>query len=103
MPHLTSAELAHDEPIPVSLDTLVVGAGMSGLYATWRVLDRDPDASILIFERSDRTGGRLDSDLIHFKDGLKTETVKEEEGGMRFTLDLILPRKRDIRQRQGGP
>ena len=89
MPHLTSADLAHDEPIPTSLDTLVVGAGMSGLYATWRVLEQDPNASILIFERSDRTGGRLDSDLIHFKDGLNEETVKEEEGGMRFTLDLM--------------
>ncbi|HEV7670005.1 MAG TPA: FAD-dependent oxidoreductase [Thermoanaerobaculia bacterium] len=89
MPHLTSADLAHDASIPASLDTLVVGAGMSGLYATWRVLDRDPCASILIFERSGRTGGRLDSDLIHFKDGLKEDTVKEEEGGMRFTLDLM--------------
>lgn len=62
---------------------------MAGLYATWRVLDQDPKASILIFEKSDRTGGRLDSDLIHFKDGRKEETVKEEEGGMRFTLDLM--------------
>lgn len=89
MPHLTSAEIAHDEPIPATLDTLVVGAGMSGLYATWRVLDQDPEASILIFEKSDRTGGRLDSDLIHFESGRKEETVKEEEGGMRFTLDLM--------------
>lgn len=89
MPHLTSAELAHDEPLPESLDTLVVGAGMSGLYATWRVLGEDSNASIAIFEKSDRTGGRLDSDLIHFRDGLKEETVKEEEGGMRFTFKYM--------------
>ena len=91
MPHLTSADLANHASIPTSVDTLVVGAGMSGLYATWRVLDHDPKASVLIFERSDRTGGRLDSDLIHFKDDKKEETVKvkEEEGGMRFTLDLM--------------
>lgn len=89
MPHLTSADLAHKDAIPSSVDTLVVGAGMAGLYVTWRVLDRDPKASILILEKSDRTGGRLDSDLIHFKDGRKEETVKEEEGGMRFTLDVM--------------
>lgn len=62
---------------------------MSGLYATWRVLGQDPDARIAIFERSDRTGGRLDSDLIYFDGGPEEETVKEEEGGMRFTLDLM--------------
>lgn len=89
MPHLTSADLANHTSIPSSIDTLVVGAGMAGLYATWRVLDKNPEASILIFEKSDRTGGRLDSDLIHFRDGHKEETVKEEEGGMRFTLDLM--------------
>lgn len=89
MPHLTSVELAKDEPLPAALDTLVVGAGMAGLYATWRIVDRDPSASICIFEASDRTGGRLDSDLIHFTDGANEETIKEEEGGMRFTLDLM--------------
>lgn len=89
MPHLTSADLANRDSIPSTLDTLVVGAGMAGLYATWRVLDQDPKAKILIFEKSDRTGGRLDSDLIHFNDGGKEETIKEEEGGMRFTLDLM--------------
>lgn len=89
MPHLTSVELAKDEPLPAVLDTLVVGAGMAGLYATWRIVDRDPSASICIFEASDRTGGRLDSDLIHFTDGPNEETIKEEEGGMRFTLDLM--------------
>jgi monoamine oxidase len=89
MPHFTSAELAHKGSIPSSLDTLVVGAGMAGLYITWRVLDQNPDASILILEKADRTGGRLDSDLIHFEDRGREETVKEEEGGMRFTLDLM--------------
>lgn len=89
MPHLTSADLANRESIPSSVDTLVAGAGMAGLYTTWRVLQDNPDASILIIEKTDRTGGRLDSDLIHFKSGRTEETVKEEEGGMRFTLDLM--------------
>lgn len=86
MPHLTSTELSHTHPIPKTADTLVVGAGMSGLYSTWRILQNEPGAEILIFNRSNRTGGRLDSDLIHFGEH---EIVKEEEGGMRFTFDLM--------------
>ncbi|HEY0783933.1 MAG TPA: FAD-dependent oxidoreductase [Thermoanaerobaculia bacterium] len=86
MAHLTASEIHPTSPIPESVDTLVVGAGMSGLYATWRILGQDPNASVVIFERSPRTGGRLDSDLIQFADG---EVVKEEEGGMRFTFDIM--------------
>jgi monoamine oxidase len=86
MAHFSTIELSHTRQIPAVVDTLVVGAGMSGLYCTWRILENDPGADILIFERSDRTGGRLDSDLVHFGHG---ETVKEEEGGMRFTFDLM--------------
>lgn len=86
MPHLTSTELSHLHPIPKEVTTLVVGAGMSGLYSAWRILQNEPGSEILIFERSNRTGGRLDSDLIHFGEH---ETVKEEEGGMRFTFDLM--------------
>jgi monoamine oxidase len=86
MAHLSSKELSHSQPIPETVDILVVGAGMSGLYSTWRILKEHAGADILIFERSDRTGGRLDSDLVHFTD---EETVKEEEGGMRFTFDLM--------------
>jgi monoamine oxidase len=63
----------------------VVGAGMSGLYSTWRILQKDPGAEILIFERSNRTGGRLNSDVVEFE----KEKVKEEEGGMRFTFDRM--------------
>jgi monoamine oxidase len=86
MAHLSMTELSHSNPIPATVETLVVGAGMSGLYSTWRILHNDANADILIFETSDRTGGRLDSDLMHFQGG---ETVKEEEGGMRFTFDLM--------------
>lgn len=86
MAHLTIADLQHERSIPNHVDVLVIGAGMSGLYATWRLLDNDPNTDVLIFERSNRTGGRLDSDLIHFKGGA---TVKEEEGGMRFTFDTM--------------
>jgi monoamine oxidase len=86
MGHLSSKELSHNQPIPKAVDILVVGAGMSGLYSTWRILREHAGADIVIFERSDRTGGRLDSDLVCFGD---KATVKEEEGGMRFTFDLM--------------
>jgi hypothetical protein len=47
MPHLTSTELSHTHPIPKTVDTLVVGTGMSGLYSTWRILQKEPGAEIL--------------------------------------------------------
>lgn len=59
MTHLTLSQLANKKAIPASADKLVVGVGMSGLYATWRILQKDPKASILIFERFHRTGGLL--------------------------------------------
>ena len=86
MAHLTTTELSHTRHIPEAVDTLVVGAGMSGLYSAWRILRNDSSADILIFERLDRTGGRLDSDLVHFSHAV---ALKEEEGGMRFTFDLM--------------
>jgi len=94
MNHLSLDELKHAEDycVPEKVGTLVVGGGMSGLYLTWRLLQENPKEDILIFEKSNRTGGRLDSDLISFDEvqpgGATQEIVlKEEEGGMRFTFD----------------
>lgn len=84
MAHYTLKNLKHGKPIPNRVDVVVVGAGMSGLYSTWRLLEDNPNLNIVILEKSNRTGGRLNSDLVHFENG---ETVKEEEGGMRFTFD----------------
>lgn len=87
MSHFTSSQLrTAGAKIPESVTTLIVGAGMSSLYSAWRILDKDPNADVIIIEQSNRTGGRLDSDLIKFKDG---QVVKEEEGGMRFTFDSM--------------
>ncbi len=84
MAHYTLSNLKHGKSLPNHVDVVVVGAGMSGLYSTWRLLQENPNLNIVVLDRSNRTGGRLDSDLVHFKGG---ETVKEEEGGMRFTFD----------------
>ncbi|BBN83320.1 hypothetical protein PA25_33050 [Pseudoalteromonas sp. A25] len=79
--------------IPGSVEVAIVGAGMSGLYSAWRLQNESDVCDYAILERSDRTGGRLDSDLIKFKNQKKgpgepdTITVKEEQGGMRFLFD----------------
>lgn len=79
--------------IPTKVDVAIVGAGMSGLYSAWRLKEEASIDDFAILERSDRTGGRLDSDLIEFKnhklgeDQPETITVKEEQGGMRFLFD----------------
>ncbi|AWB68237.1 amine oxidoreductase [Saccharobesus litoralis] len=85
MPHLTQEQLNNNCPIPDYAKIVVVGAGMSGLYSTWRLLNETQgNDDIVILERSGRTGGRLDSDLVEFSDG---DIVKEEEGGMRFLFE----------------
>lgn len=84
---------------PEKLDVAIIGAGMAGLYSAYRLNKKQPDTSFAIFERSERTGGRLDSDLVNFKnpkynpndhsDNAEPQyiTVKEEQGGMRFLFD----------------
>ncbi len=86
MAHLTAKDLNITKSVPEKAKIVVVGAGMSGLYSTWRLLNETDSDDIVILERSHRTGGRLDSDLIEFGDG---DVVKEEEGGMRFTFDMM--------------
>ena len=78
------AEMPSD--VPQDADLVIVGAGMSGLYVAWRLLQQENPPHIVILDKNNRTGGRLDSDVIHFPDH---EDVKEEEGGMRFTFDLM--------------
>ena len=72
-------------------DVVIVGAGVSGLYAAWRLLKDNSKLKVTIIERLDRTGGRLDTDLIKIKNGKgksKSSVVRDEEGGMRFTYEM---------------
>lgn len=85
MPHLYHKADCNTE-IPTSADVVVVGAGMAGLFASWRLINEANNSDLVIIDGANRTGGRLDSDLVHFKDG---NTVKEEEGGMRFTFEYM--------------
>ncbi len=63
-----------------TLDTAVIGGGIAGLYAAWRLADGgvSPD-KIAVFEATDRIGGRLLSVSMPGTNGLVAEF-----GGMRF-------------------
>lgn len=66
-------------------DILIVGAGMSGLFAAWRLLKDDPSRNIAIVEKLERTGGRLQTTLVTINGtNKKPYKVHDEEGGMRF-------------------
>jgi hypothetical protein len=70
-------------------DVAIVGAGMAGLYCAWRLLRHAPKLKVVLFDLLDRTGGRLDTDLVHVKDlNGKPVEVKDEEGGMRFNPSM---------------
>ncbi|WP_162417790.1 flavin monoamine oxidase family protein [Cyclobacterium roseum] len=89
MAHFKVNNLKHPEghQVPKKAPVVIVGAGMAGLYTAWRLINEkgySPE-EIVILEKLNRTGGRLDSDLIQFEGA----TVKEEEGGMRFTFDSM--------------
>lgn len=63
-----------------TLDTAIVGAGVSGLYTAWRLLScGQPPGGIAVFEASARVGGRLFSVTMPGTTGIAAEF-----GGMRF-------------------
>ena len=71
---------AFDSSSDSTLDTAVIGGGIAGLYAAWRLADGhvSPD-QIAVFEATDRIGGRLLSMSMPGTNGLVAEF-----GGMRF-------------------
>ena len=44
---------------------LIVGAGFSGLYTAYRILQKNPDINIDIIESSDKIGGRVRTDKVN--------------------------------------
>ncbi|MEM8908519.1 MAG: FAD-dependent oxidoreductase, partial [Bacteroidota bacterium] len=95
----------NDVPSSDEVDIAIIGAGISGLYCAYRLLTSKQFAGkkIAIYERLNRTGGRLQSDLIpirqnhkaksavgakRFFDLVDIDLVKEEQGGMRFNYGM---------------
>ena len=74
------AACAFERSSDSTLDTAVIGGGIAGLYAAWRLADGhvSPD-QIAVFEATDRIGGRLLSMNLPGTNGLVAEF-----GGMRF-------------------
>ncbi|WP_378179205.1 oleate hydratase [Aquimarina sp. SS2-1] len=87
------------------VDIAIIGAGISGLYCAYRLINdaKYSGKKIAIYERLNRTGGRLQSDLIpirgnhkvsdkneitSFYDHIHIDLVKEEQGGMRFNYNM---------------
>jgi monoamine oxidase len=66
-------------------DVLIVGGGVSGLFAAWRLLKNSQDLSLTVVEKMDHVGGRLETTLVEIEgtDG-ESYWVHDEEGGMRF-------------------
>ena len=64
---------------PPDLDVAIVGGGVSGVYAAWRLRRERPELRVRLFEASDRIGGRLHS--VAFP---QAPHLVAEVGGMRF-------------------
>ena len=73
------------QSIDHACDVLIVGAGVSGLFAACRLLEHNPALNVVIVEKLNRTGGRLQTTTVPIcgTDGACYD-VKNEEGGMRF-------------------
>ncbi len=64
---------------PADLDVAIVGGGVSGVYAAWRLRQEHPYLRIRVFEASNRIGGRLHSFAFP-----QAPHLVAEAGGMRF-------------------
>ncbi|MEO8673374.1 MAG: FAD-dependent oxidoreductase [Tahibacter sp.] len=81
--------IAHPIRPPEHADVLIIGAGVSGLYCAYRLLEQQPTLKICVVEKIGRIGGRLDTDhVVIVDDSGKPVETKDEEGGMRFNFQM---------------
>lgn len=87
------SESSSTRPSP-DVDVAIVGGGVSGIYSGWRLLNakpgesRTPTRKVVVFEGSDRIGGRL---LSARPPGFSDKTTCEI-GGMRYVSSQTLVR-----------
>src|ERR1700691_5489633 len=76
---LSTLPLAVRAGANTDIDVAIVGGGVAGTYAAWRIASEQPHLRVAIFEMSDRIGGRLRS--IAFPEA---PHLVGEAGGMRY-------------------
>ncbi len=76
---LSAAPLLARAAAGPDLDVAIVGGGVSGVYAAWRLRQEQPHLRVRLFEASDRIGGRLHS--VAFP---QAPHLVAEVGGMRY-------------------
>ena len=62
---------------------IIIGSGVAGLYASYKLHKKYKNIKITFYEKSDRVGGRLMSRSIRLDDNKKTII---ENGGMRVLV-----------------
>ena len=64
-------------------DIIMIGGGISSLYAAYKLLQKNPDLSILLLEKEARLGGRT------WKEKFNTTNVVVGAGVLRAKKDKI--------------
>ena len=65
-------------------DVIIIGAGIAGLYAGYKLLKQNPRCKILLLEKNDKVGGRMGSEQFY-------DTEIEIGAGIgRFEKDVLL-------------
>ena len=85
--HESFTPFTRDQADAERVDVAIIGGGMSGAYTAWRLQQTQPELKVVLFESSDRIGGRLLSAPLP---GMPH--VNAELGGMRFipkTQDFV--------------
>lgn len=74
------------EPTSKTIDVIVIGGGIAGCYAAYRLRQRHAGLHVLVIEAGDRLGGRAQTDTFH---GVSVTTGA---GFGRFGKDILLRR-----------
>ena len=70
-------------PMERIVDYAVIGGGIAGAYSAWRIKQAMPEKHVVLFEYSDRIGGRLFTVQLPGISGMNAEL-----GGMRYIPEI---------------